>query len=114
MREWWKSLPDELRVCDDPYSPDALDGIKRDTNITALLVLHTITALVHASILKPQIRSGTEDDFLHAMRQRALTMAIRSLDTISRAALRSYKHTFVYSEICKLLRHLVASLSYRE
>ena len=101
MREWWQSLPDELRMCDDPYSPDALNNIKRETNITALLVLHTITALVHASILKPQMQPNAGGHFLHAMRQRALTVTMHSLDVITRAALASYEHTFVYSEIRK-------------
>lgn len=101
MREWWKSLPDELRVCDDPYSPNATSDIKKETNITALLVLHTISALVHASILKPHIRSDTQGDFIHAIRQKALTMTMHSLDVITRAALASYQHMFVYSEICK-------------
>lgn len=83
VREWWSSLPDDLRPCKDPFlfqfkDVDILP--KGSYRLLPFVMVHVMTMMLHSVLLKP--RESTSGDsrgaFLGVLRQHALSMTIRS------------------------------------
>lgn len=83
VREWWSSLPDELRPCKDPFlfqSNDVDTLPKGSFRTLPFVMVHVMTMMLHSVLLKPResTSGGSRGDFLGVLRQHALSMAMRS------------------------------------
>ncbi|KAI7860512.1 hypothetical protein BDC45DRAFT_494593 [Circinella umbellata] len=83
-RQWWGSLPDELRPCEDPYAKDVFDvieDIQEPTQTLVFVFIHVISTIFHACMLHPRHSdndSATTKEVLEAIRERALKTSVRS------------------------------------
>ena len=114
VREWWSSLPEELRPCRDPFLfefEDVQHLPKGNFQLLPFAMVHVMTMMLHSVLLKPrESTSGGRGDFLGVLRQHALTMAMRSCGILL--------HLFQYVDFfgergdsCKLLGHASHFLS---
>lgn len=79
---WWGRLPDSLRLCDDPFSADALDKVDKCTCNTKLLLfalLHEATMTTHCTLLKP---SQNGHAFMDTLKEHIVTTVIRSAECL--------------------------------
>ncbi|KAI9261604.1 hypothetical protein BDA99DRAFT_511884 [Phascolomyces articulosus] len=81
-REWFASLPEEYRICDDPFAPDAyefVDKCESTSNILPFATLHMNAAVVTSSILQPRLSENSPAfDILRLVRDRAASLAVTS------------------------------------
>ncbi|KAI8137078.1 hypothetical protein BJV82DRAFT_583966 [Fennellomyces sp. T-0311] len=87
-REWWGSLPDEFRICDDPFAPNAYEYVALNAtrmNLFPFASLHLSTSSIAASILQPR-QSATPNsattDLLHLVQEKAAALAINSVKVV--------------------------------
>ncbi|CDH58730.1 related to pex14-peroxisomal protein involved inprotein import-peroxin [Lichtheimia corymbifera JMRC:FSU:9682] len=83
VREWWSSLPDDLRPCKDPFlfqfkDVDVLP--KGSYRLLPFVMVHVMTMMLHSVLLKPResMSGDSRGAFLGVLRQHALSMTMRS------------------------------------
>ncbi|KAI9253428.1 hypothetical protein BDA99DRAFT_519753 [Phascolomyces articulosus] len=79
IRKWWANLPAKFRVCDDPYSAnpyDVLEHVEDILQIAPYTVIHLWTAIVHSSILKPQVTAS--HDLIKILQENAASTTWKS------------------------------------
>ncbi|KAG2225465.1 hypothetical protein INT45_010101 [Circinella minor] len=83
VREWYASIPEKYRLCDDPFVPNAYQFIEKygsTTNMLPFASLHMTTAVVTSSILQPRLQKDSAAfGVLRLIRERAASLAITSL-----------------------------------
>ncbi|KAI9310285.1 hypothetical protein BX666DRAFT_2009970 [Dichotomocladium elegans] len=87
IREWWAKLPDNLRICEDPYDrniPEYIDSVGKETAILVAGYVHCITLSIHANLLNPRMckESAYEDNILRLIQQNAMEVTLRSCDVL--------------------------------
>ncbi|KAI9253429.1 hypothetical protein BDA99DRAFT_519755 [Phascolomyces articulosus] len=83
-RQWWASLPGELRSCEDPYSDevfDTIENLQEPTQTLVIVFIHVLSTIFHACMLHPRHLnddSAATKDVLEAIREKALKTSVRS------------------------------------
>ena len=67
VRDWWSNLPLFLRLCDDPYSENAMDAIEKNKSVPKALIfsfMHSILLKIDTCVLGVVdiSSSGMEED----------------------------------------------------
>ena len=85
IKEWWASLPPELRLCDDPFDPNAYKLVEKIVPPGQLLpftVLHLLTGVITSSILQPHIAHDSEgtvtNDAIGLVRSKLMSLSLNS------------------------------------
>ncbi|KAI8140663.1 hypothetical protein BJV82DRAFT_671403 [Fennellomyces sp. T-0311] len=85
IKDWWSSLPKNLRLCDDPFQPDAYKLVKRTVPSTTLLPFAGINFFISAfcsSILRPSVMPTSENtatiQIIQSVRKRLITLALNA------------------------------------
>ena len=82
VQNWWKSLPDELRLCENPFdlasTREAIESVPSSTHMMPLATIHAITAMVQSTLLQPvsPIAKQGNEDIIHILRERALSLTL--------------------------------------
>ncbi|KAI8140958.1 hypothetical protein BJV82DRAFT_519023, partial [Fennellomyces sp. T-0311] len=90
IREWWDSLPADLRICDDLYGEEAYTGLKqKNSMISAVLFAfaHSNIIRIHTCLIVPKLSSGEvsqieNKDILRILSERAVTKVLRSCELL--------------------------------
>ncbi|KAI8144943.1 hypothetical protein BJV82DRAFT_63596 [Fennellomyces sp. T-0311] len=65
IKDWWDSLPSDLKLCDDPFSSDGFELVQERLSSDKLIpftVVHLLTSIFMASILQPQAMPASDDN----------------------------------------------------
>ncbi|KAI8144969.1 hypothetical protein BJV82DRAFT_606935 [Fennellomyces sp. T-0311] len=83
--EWWNSLPQELRLCEDPFDPHAykfVEGKVAPNTLLPFTILHIVTGIFSASILQPKVTPTSETvaspELVQLIRKNSIALAINS------------------------------------
>ncbi|KAI8139919.1 hypothetical protein BJV82DRAFT_625491 [Fennellomyces sp. T-0311] len=88
IQAWWKSLPTEFRLCDDPFNlkavRQAIESAPSSTHMMPLALIHVTTAAVQSTFLQPQssIPEQANSDVINILRQRALYLTLCSTQAL--------------------------------
>ena len=88
IQKWWKSLPLELRICEDPFdlnaSREAIENVPSSTHMIPLALVHVITALTQSTLLQPYptIHGPGGIDMIDILRKRALSLTLCSTQAL--------------------------------
>ncbi|KAI8144718.1 hypothetical protein BJV82DRAFT_605984 [Fennellomyces sp. T-0311] len=84
-REWWSSLPDDFRLCDDPFDPKAyplVEQVLPPKQLFPFLVLHVVSCSVSSSVLKPDVSPSPDNtttiNVIQAVREKLISQALNS------------------------------------
>ena len=89
IQAWWKNLPNELRLCEDPFdlklTRQAIENAPSSTHLMPLAVFHVITAMIQSTLLQP-LSPMTDDsgneDIIKILRERALSLTMCSTQAL--------------------------------
>ncbi|KAI9264957.1 hypothetical protein BDA99DRAFT_39301 [Phascolomyces articulosus] len=88
LREWWKSLPGYFQICEDPLSPSIYQVVDTVTSSIVLMpfaLLHSISALIQSTLLKPPITSRDDtvtDDMIRIIQEKAVAHTLTSIKVL--------------------------------
>ncbi|CDH57421.1 hypothetical protein RO3G_05069 [Lichtheimia corymbifera JMRC:FSU:9682] len=85
--EWWSTLPEDLRFCNNPFSPEVfekLDFVDNELQFMVFGFTHCMNMMVHANMLSPRSpqNNGQAEEILEVIRQRAINMTVQSCDML--------------------------------
>lgn len=79
-RDWWASLPEQWRYCEDPYGArHAIDHCDNDIALIAHSFLLTVTLGVHSALMNPQ---NLNDQTSHSIQGKAMVMTLNCCDLL--------------------------------
>ncbi|KAI9260739.1 hypothetical protein BDA99DRAFT_538328 [Phascolomyces articulosus] len=85
VRDWWDSLPPDLRICEDPFDPEGYKLVENKVSSKLLFpyaAMNLLTAVMTSSVLRPQYTPSSENaitiDVMHAVRQKLISLALNS------------------------------------
>ncbi|KAI9255149.1 hypothetical protein BDA99DRAFT_562422 [Phascolomyces articulosus] len=84
VKEWWSSIPDHLKLCEDPFRSDVKDLVEKcDSKIklAMFLVVNAVPTVVNACLLKPR-KTQENADVLMMVRERALKACLRACEIV--------------------------------
>ncbi|KAI9491302.1 hypothetical protein BDB00DRAFT_509263 [Zychaea mexicana] len=82
--EWWDNLPDDFRICDDPFTPaveQVVDSITSSVVLVPFAILHALSALVQSSLLRPpsvSLQNSATDDMIRIIQEKATSITLSS------------------------------------
>ncbi|KAI8139923.1 hypothetical protein BJV82DRAFT_625503 [Fennellomyces sp. T-0311] len=88
IRAWWKNLPNELRLCDDPFDlksvHQAIENAPSSTHMLPLAGLHVFTAIIQSTLLQPysSVDGRGNNDIIDILRERVHTLTWCSTQTL--------------------------------
>lgn len=106
IMDWWKSVPKDLRLCDNPFSADVYELVEEVDSIKKAVFfasLHAVTMAVHCSFLRPRTgpaAGGISEKIAGMIREHARTIAIRSAELLIKSIKQISKHEHLAA--CKL------------
>jgi hypothetical protein len=80
--DWWASLPDQCKYCDDPYGASARRAIDHCDNDIALIAhsfLLTVTLGVHSTLMNPQ---NLNNQTSHSIQGKAMLTTLNCCDLL--------------------------------
>ncbi|KAI8144967.1 hypothetical protein BJV82DRAFT_606934 [Fennellomyces sp. T-0311] len=91
IKEWWSSLPEQYRVCEDPFDHDVykLVEVKVSENYFPFFILHIMTGVFASSILQPNVTSTAEGtvpmEAMQLIRDKSASLALSSCKVLIHA-----------------------------
>ncbi|KAI8139922.1 hypothetical protein BJV82DRAFT_625500 [Fennellomyces sp. T-0311] len=88
IQTWWKNLPKELRLCEDPFdlksARQAIENAPSSTHLMTLAVFYVITAMIQSTLLQPlsPIDEQGNEDIIRILRERALSLTMTSTQAL--------------------------------
>ncbi|KAL9556121.1 hypothetical protein PS6_002525 [Mucor atramentarius] len=83
IRAWWCSLPEEVKICKDPFTLTK-EIIERETNtckITMASYVHVTTIKIQACLIQTKSRNkGAPGDICNIVSDKAVQLALHSID----------------------------------
>ncbi|GAN02163.1 hypothetical protein MAM1_0017d01604 [Mucor ambiguus] len=79
--EWWHNLPEELKMCTEPFNLTK-EVIERETDVRKILMasyVHTITLSIQGCLIRPKPQRNVENVY-NIIKDRALHLAMHSAD----------------------------------
>ncbi|KAI9498819.1 hypothetical protein BDB00DRAFT_799640 [Zychaea mexicana] len=87
--DWWKSLPDEMRICEDPFDPMAYKLVEKKLpplQLFPFIALHLLTGVLTSSILQPRVVPSSinaiSENVIQAVRERLKTFALNASNVL--------------------------------
>ncbi|KAI8139924.1 hypothetical protein BJV82DRAFT_239627 [Fennellomyces sp. T-0311] len=87
IQSWWKSLPAELRLCEDPFDLKSaragIESVPTSVHLMPFAAIHVITAMIQSALLQPQatIADGNQD-IIDILRERASSLTLCSTQAL--------------------------------
>ncbi|KAK4513630.1 RPA43_OB domain-containing protein [Mucor velutinosus] len=79
--EWWHNLPEELKMCTEPFNLTK-EAVERETDVRKILMasyVHTITLSIQGCLIRPKPQRNVENVY-NIIKDRALYLAMHSAD----------------------------------
>ncbi|KAI9477062.1 hypothetical protein BDB00DRAFT_859643 [Zychaea mexicana] len=84
--DWWKDLPAELRICEDPFDPMVYTLVEKELSplqLYPIIALHLLTGVLASSILQPQFVPSSSKNTISmnvilAVREKLMKLALNS------------------------------------
>lgn len=79
--EWWHNLPEELKMCSEPFNLTK-EAVERETDVRRILMasyVHTITLSIQGCLIRPKPQRNVEPVY-SIIKDRALYLAMHSAD----------------------------------
>lgn len=79
--EWWHNIPDELKMCAEPFNLTK-EAIEKETDVRRILMasyIHTITLSIQGCLIRPK-SSENVDGVYNIVKDRAIYLAMHSAD----------------------------------
>ncbi|KAG2215957.1 hypothetical protein INT45_004091 [Circinella minor] len=84
VKEWWYTIPDHLKLCDDPFHSNAKEYVEKcesKMKLAMFLVVNAVPIVVNACLLKPR-KTKENRDVLMMVRERALKDCIQACEDV--------------------------------
>lgn len=79
--EWWHNLPEELKMCREPFNLTK-EAIEKETDVRKILMasyVHTITLSIQGCLIRPKPQRNVENVY-NIIKDRAIYLAMHSAD----------------------------------
>ncbi|CAO3656090.1 unnamed protein product [Mucor fragilis] len=79
--EWWHNLPNELKMCTEPFNLTK-EAVERETDVRKILMasyVHTITLSIQGCLIRPKPQRNVENVY-NIIKDRAIYLAMHSAD----------------------------------
>ena len=90
LQEFWKTLPEIFKICDDPFTPrirQVMNDVTDSICMIPFAALHCLSGVVQSSMLKPCFvntnDSSIGDNMARIIRDKAESMAITSIKALA-------------------------------